>query len=284
MRVQVLTDQDQVWHARWCSYVRAVFSRADFERWIEWGEWNADYRAIALTMDDQIVAGAGLTQMRLLIDGVETRAWQLGAVGCLPALRGNGHARRVLDVALSLCADEPVLLFANPRVTDLYPRFGLQARAEAIFTADCSVAPGGDRATVLALTQPSARALVHRLAEFGVPTTMRFGARGHGRILSWYVANSFARPLLQLDADTVVAASVEDGVLYIDDILALHPFDLRAALARLIDQPIRQVRFGFTPELWWPTASVVGVDPEPFLYVRGLHPHAPHKFPLMAQT
>ena len=109
--------------------------------------------------------------------------------------------------------------------------------------------------------------------------TGRFGARGYARIASWYAATAFSRPLRQLRDDVWVFAGVEDGTLYVDDIFAREPFDLRAHIPRLIDQPITGVRFGFTPERWWPRADVVGEDTEAHLFVRGLElPPGPHGF------
>jgi hypothetical protein len=64
-----------------------------------------------------------------------------------------------------------------------------------------------------------------------------------------------------------------------------EPFDLRAQLPRLIDQPIRRIEFGFTPERWWPEATVAGEDTEAHLFVRGLPlSREPHRFPVLAHT
>lgn len=282
--LRIIEHSDHDLRAAYCRYVRAVFPRAGFERWIEWGEWNPDYRAFALTDAGQIVANVGLTRMRLLLAGREVRGWQLGAVGVIPERRGWGYSDRVMAAALAACGDDPVLLFANPRVREFYPRYGFAAVDEAIFVADFDAVPAASMAAALDPESAATRALIHRLAEEGIASTAVFGARGHGRTLTWYLANGFAAPPRQLDDHTLVVCHVEGECLHINDILARERFDLAAAIPRLIDRPIRHIRFGFTPELWWPQARVAGVDPDPHLFVRGLAPNAPHKFPLLAQT
>ena len=280
--MRILGEHDLDAFQAYCRYVRMVFPRAGFERWIEWGEWDDSYRAFALFEGERIVANASLTRMRLLIDGDECRAWQLGAVGVVPDCRGRGYADQVMDAALAACGNDPVLLFANPNVTRFYPRFGFQPQPEVIFAVDFDCAP----ATPAALVdpgQPATRALIRQLAA-EMPLTLRFGARGHGRIISWYLANEFAPAPRQVDADSLVLCHVDGDCLHIDDILARRPFDLAAVIPSLIDRPIRRIRFGFTPDVWWPDAPAIEVDHDAHLFVRGIKPQLPHRFPRFAQT
>lgn len=280
--MRILGEHDIDAFPAYCRFVRAVFPRAGFERWIEWGEWDESYRAFALFDGERIVANAALTRMHLLLGGAECRAWQFGAVGVLPEYRGRGCSDQVMAAALASCGDDPLLLFANPNVTRFYPRFGFRPQPEAIFGVGFDCAPGVPAAT-RDPAQPATRALIRKLAA-ALPSTARFGARGHGRIISWYLANGFTAAPRQLDDDTLVLCHTEDDCLYLDDILARRPFDLPAVIPRLIDRPIRQIRFGFTPDLWWPDAQVLDVDGDAHLFVRGLDPLAPHRFPRLAET
>lgn len=286
MQLRRLGPDDRDAHAAFCAGVRAVFQRADFARWIDWGEWSDDYLACALFDGERVVANASLTRMRLRVEGGDVDGWQIGAVFCLPEARGRGWARRVLDAALDHCGDAPVLLFANPSVREFYPRFGFAPRDEHEFVADFACDPAGEVAPTLDVADPAVRARLHALADACLPESERFGVRGQGRIVSWYYANGFARPLRALDEDTWLVCGVRDGLLHVDAILARADFDLRAAIPRLIERPIRGVRLGFTPDRWWPDARAIGVDPEPDLFVRGFDPlpRMPHKFPLLAQT
>ncbi|MHA7632157.1 GNAT family N-acetyltransferase [Corallococcus sp. M7] len=268
-----------------CDYVPQVFRRADFRRWRAWGEWNDDYRAFTLMETGRVVANTSVMRMRLVLEGREVTGYQLGAVGCLPSHRGRGLARVVMNAALDACGDAPVLLFANPTVRQFYPRFGFQPQRQTLFAATYDAVPEGPPAPMLNLDDAKVRAGLAALSSEGLPSTERFGARGYATVASWPVANGFARPLRQLDSDAWVFAGVEGETLYLDDVFAREPFDLRAWIPRLIDRPIRAIRFGFTPERYWPGAEEAGEDTEADLFVRNLRlsPEA-HRFPVMAHT
>lgn len=283
--VTEIGPRDTALQAAFCDYVPQVFRRADFRRWTEWGEWDDDYRAFALFEEGRVVANTSVMRMRLLLEGREVQAFQLGAVGCLPSHRGRGLSRVVMEAALDACGGAPVLLFANPSVRQYYPRFGFQPWKQTLFAAPHEAVPGGTPAPTLDLADAKVRALLAVLSREGLPVTERFGARGYGTIATWYAANGFARPLRQLSADAWVFASVEGDTLYLDDLFAREPFDLRAHLPRLIDRPIRSIHFGFTPERWWPEAVEAGEDTEADLFVRALPlSRDAHRFPVLAHT
>lgn len=284
-KVLEVGPRDTAIQAAFCDYVPQVFRRASFHRWTEWGEWDDDYHAFSVVEDGRVVANASVMRMRLLVEGRDVTAFQLGAVGCVPSHRGRGLARVAMEAALDACGDSPVLLFANKTVLDFYPRFGFAPQQETLFAAKHEATPGGTPAPRLDLAEAGVRAGLAVLSSEGLPVTERFGARAYSRIASWYEANGFARPLRQLSADAWVFASVEGDTLHIDDIFARGPFDLRAEVPRLIDRPITSIQFGFTPERWWPGAEPAGEDTEADLFVRGLTlPSAPHRFPAMAHT
>lgn len=283
--LHILGPDDTTLHAAYCDYVAHVFRKADFHRWCSWGQWNDDYRAFALVDHGIVVANASVMRMRLLLDGVETEGFQLGAVGCLPSLRGRGLARQVLQAALAHCGNKPVLLFANENVRDFYPRFGFRAASQSLFEIDHTAAPADARAPVLDLADAALRREFLRVADAAPPSSHRFAARGYGRVATWYVANRFASELRRLDDDTWVFAQVEDGVLLIEDVFALQRFDLQAAVPRLIDAPIHTIRFGMTPDRLCPQARLAGIDDDAELFLRDCDlPIGATRFPLLART
>jgi hypothetical protein len=87
MHLRVLGPQSHDVHPAWCRLLRTVFTRADFARWIDWGQWDDSYRAYTMFDGEQPIANVSLTQMRLVLDGEERRGWQLGAV-CVHPLPG----------------------------------------------------------------------------------------------------------------------------------------------------------------------------------------------------
>ncbi|WP_096331925.1 GNAT family N-acetyltransferase [Nannocystis exedens] len=271
--------------AAYWEYISEVFPGIDFRRWCEWGEWDDDYRAFAVVEDGRVLANASVSRMRLRVQGRDIVGCQLGAVGCLPEHRGRGLARAAMTAALAHCGDAPVLLFANETVRHFYPRFGFVPRPQHVFGAEHGAAPAPDPAPVVDLADPAQRASFRALAALATPISDRFGARGYGSIATWYAANGFASPLRALNEDAWVFAKIEGDVLHIDDIVARAPFDLREQLPRLIDRPIRALRFGFTPDLWWPQAEPVEVEADAYLFVRGLATRSlPDRFPVLART
>jgi GNAT superfamily N-acetyltransferase len=283
--VTEIGPRDAALQTAFCDYVPQVFRRVDFRRWCEWGEWDDDYRAFAMFEDGRVVANVSVMRMRLRLEGREVEAFQFGAVGCVPSHRRRGLSRGVMTAALEACGDAPVLLFANPNVRQFYPRFGFEPWPQTLFAAAHEAVPEGPPAPKLDLEDAKVRAGLATLSREGLPVTERFGARGYATIASWYAANGFARPLRRLGADAWVFADVEGDTLYLDDIFAREPFDLRAQIPRLIDRPIRSIRFGFTPERWWPGAVEAGEDVEADLFVRKLPlSREAHRFPVLAHT
>ncbi|WP_338873035.1 GNAT family N-acetyltransferase [Myxococcus stipitatus] len=284
-QVVVIDHRAAELQAAFCEYVPRVFRTVDFRRWCAWGEWTDEYRTFGVMDDGRVVANASVSRMHVLVEGREVVAYQLGAVGCVPERRGQGLSRVVMEAALEFCGDAPVLLFANKKVLEFYPRFGFAPREQHEFGVSVSVEPAGVLAPEVDLSEARAREELVALAADGVAVTERFGARRHGHIATWYAAANFARPLRKLRDDAWVFAGVEDGVLHIEDLYAREVFDLRPHLSRLVDQPVKEVRFGFTPERWWPGADVVGEDTEADLFVRNLKlPTGPDRFPVMART
>lgn len=284
IRLRTLGAADHEAHAGWCGLIRSVFTRARFEEWIEWGCWDDAYTAFVAFDDDTPVANVSRTRMRLLVDGMERCGWQLGAVCTRPEYRGRGLGRRLLDSALAGCGSDPVLLFANPTVRDFYPRFGFVPREEWVFEAAFAAAPSATPAPTLDSSDPAVRARIRRLAAVGSPATQRFGARGHGDIALWYLANGYIPAPREPQPGTLVFCTRQDDCLQVHEVLSDGAVDLAALIPTLIDSPIRRLRFDFTPERLWPQARAVATDPEADLFVRGFVPTGQHRFPKLAQT
>lgn len=282
LRTLVATDREA--HAGWCGLIRSVFTRAHFEPWIEWGCWDDAYTAFVAFDGDTPVANVSRTRMRLLADGIERGGWQLGAVCTRPEYRGRALGRRLLDAALAGCGSDPVLLFANPTVRDFYPRFGFVPREEWIFEVAHGAVPSGTPAPTLDPADPLVRARIRQLAADGSPATQRFGARGHGDIALWYLANGFIPAPREPQPGTLVFCTRDDDCLLLHEVLSDGAVDLAALIPSLIDQPIRRLRFDFTPEGLWPQAQALAIDPEADLFVRGFVPMGRHRFPKLAQT
>lgn len=283
--LRILGERDTHLHPAYCDYVSRVFASADFRRWCDWGQWGEGYLAFCVIQDGRVVANASAMRMRLVVEGAEVEGWQLGAVGCVPELRGRGLADAAMRAALAHCADAPVLLFANDSVLDFYPRYGFTPAPQSVFGVDWPAMPQGEPAPVLDLADPAVRHDFLRAAAVARPSSARFGARDYGRTATWYAANGYASALRKLDDDVWIFADIDQDVLTIEDVFASGPVDWPAAIARVIDRPIRRIRFGFTPERCWPRARAIGEEDDAGLFVRALAlPAAPSRFALLART
>lgn len=291
MEWQVVDAGDTALHGAFVDLVRAVFRRADFARWIDWGMWAPNYRVVLGSEHGKAVASVGVQGMRLWIGGRERQAFQWGAVAVHPTERGRGLAAEAIRRANALCADAPVLLYANPDVRAFYPRFGFRPAPSWRFRLNRAFHP---EAVVKALDpalDDAGTLRVELLAAVAAaaPLDTRLAARDHGRILAWYYANGFARPLWRLDDALWLVAGEEDGVLHVDEVIAPAPRDLLPLLPRLLSGPVSSVEFGWQPAAWLDAADAAGVVPveEPAdLFLRGFSdwPDVPAALQPMART
>jgi GNAT superfamily N-acetyltransferase len=294
-----ITHEDRTWQGAFLDFIPQVFPRVDFHEWHTLGGWNDSYVAYAWADGERIVANVSVSRMELSLQGQSVRGWQLGAVGTLPEYRGRGLQRslltRVLGVLDAVAAPESAhpthnaltFLFANDRVLEFYPRFGFTRVEESQFVAAHSVLPAGPALRALALTDPADRALVERTARAGEPVSPSFGARDYGGLLLWYWSNFFANGLRYVAEHAAIVAVEQLGnVLHIHDIISPKPFDLASYLPRLIEQPIEQLAFGFTPTRYWPSAQAVSGPTDSPLFVRQGPPlpDRPFRYPQLART
>lgn len=279
---------DRVWHGAFFTHVESVFQGVDFRLWEARGGWTPDYEVFALAEGPDVVASIGRTRMRLVMDGREVAGFQLGAVSTRDSHRGRGLSRRLMQAMLAALdhQDQPVILFANPRVLDFYPRFGFRPVEQHLFTAAAGIAPAPSPAPELDMDRPADRARLAAIAARAAPVNRRFAAREHFSILLWHLCD---RPMRvhHLDAfDAAAVVSEDAGRLTLHDLQAPRPFPLAEALPSLVAGPVREIAFGFDPGDWWPGATPSGPDPESYLFVRGTPapPAGPIRFPDLAQT
>lgn len=284
MNLRRITHLDTDWHERFFAFVEHAFRVTTFRPWSALGGWHPGYEVFAIEQDGEIVSTAGRERMHLVVDGQAHDGYQLGAVATHSDRRGQGLSRRVLDAVLEDVADRPVMLFANPRVLDFYPRFGFARLMQKRFAADIEIAPATP-APALDIDKAKDRAWLESLCRRARAPGRSFSAHDYYTTLLWHLLYK-PTPVFQLDDDTAVVASTADDRLILHDVIAAHPFDLNAALPRLISAPVRKIEFGFGPEDWWPSASPsLEDDAGTHLFVRDLPlPARAFRFPDLAHT
>jgi len=268
--------------------VESVFQDVDFRLWSARGGWTPDYEVFAFTEGPEIVASIGRTRMRLVTGGEAVAGWQLGAVSTRASHRGRGLSRRLMEAVLAelVRPDQPVILFANPRVLDFYPRFGFRPVEQHLFAAETGITPAAAPAPALDIGRAEDRARIAAVAARAAPVNRRFAATDYCSILLWHLCDRPMR-VRHLDAfDAVAVVSEEAGRLTLHDLQAPRPFPLTEALPSLVTGPVREIAFGFEPGDWWLEARPTGRDAHSHLFVRGMPapPAGPIRFPDLAQT
>ena len=282
-----ITHADAPLHEAFLRYVPRVFPRADFRAWYTRGGWTSRYEAHVLAEAGEVVANVSVMRMRLVVGGREVRGAQLGAVGTVPEARGSGLMRPLLERVLAHVESEAelVLLYANERVLDFYPRFGFRRVEESVFELDRSLDPAPSPAPRVELDDPAQRAAWLAACARSVPPTERFGARDYGSVALWHACNLYPRDVRVLGEEAYAVAVQRGDTLHLLDLAAPRRFELLPALPRLLDAPAARVRFGFCPEGWCPAARAVGPSDDP-LFVRGGPPlpAEPFRLPALAET
>jgi predicted N-acetyltransferase YhbS len=283
-----VTHADTVGHDAFLRYVGRIFPRLDFRSWCSRGGWTRAYEVHGVAQAGEIVASVSVMRMRVLIGGREVRGAQLGAVGCIPELRGRGLMRPLLERVLAQLEAEAdlVWLYANDQVLDFYPRFGFRRARESEFELELPLEPAPVPAPRLDLDDPSQRGAWLSACARSLPPTERFGTRDHGSVALWHALNFHPHDVRVLGEGDTYAVAVQRGdALHLLDLAAPRRFDLLPVLPRLIREPIARVRFGFCPERWCPAARAVEPSDEA-LFVRGelALPAEPFKLPALAQT
>lgn len=282
---------DRDWHGRFFHFAASVFTGLDAAAWMRWrdrGGWQDAYEVFAFVDGERILGTIGRTRMRLAIDGVQETGYQLGAVATLPAFRGRGMARRLMQWVLDEldAPDQAVFLFGNDSVLDFYPRFGFRRVPQQRWTLRAEIAPSTGPATPF---DPDNAADRQGLAELCARATAIAGplaTRDYFPIALWHLT---CQPIagFWLDGrDALVATSVEQGRLVIHDIIEAEPSDLRPFLPGLITGPVAEVEFRLDPSNRCAGARPFAIDDATSpLFVRGAPSIVgPLGFPGLAQT
>jgi ElaA protein len=81
-----------------------------------------DTRHVVLEDDDGVVLGCA----RVWADDVDGPLWRIGRVALHPTVRGQGWGDRLMEAALSVCPELPVVLDAQAPLAGWYATFGFE--------------------------------------------------------------------------------------------------------------------------------------------------------------
>jgi predicted N-acetyltransferase YhbS len=256
---------------QFCTFVQSVFKGADFHLWAAHGGWSEDYEVWVVLDAGQIVSGAGMMRMDLVIHGRRQAGWQIGAVATTPAWRGRGLSRLVLHAMLDQVdaqGEAPVFLFANSSVLDFYPRFGFRRVMQQQYRAEVDITPQPGHAVDLDIHDPAQREVLAQSYRRARPVDAKFSVVDYYPAAIFHLLHLPRRCVHLPQHDAMLILRQEGDRLYLDDVVAEASLDLRAILPFVIAAPVRSIEFGFRPAGLWGADTQTGVDGE-MLFLRG---------------
>lgn len=115
--------RDHLLHS-YFTFTREVFG-FDLADWWDAGCWDSRYIPHSLLENGKAAANVSASLMTLQIRGEDVPAVQIGSVGVLPAYRGQGLARMLMERVLDTYREYPLLfLFAGAEVSGFYLKYG----------------------------------------------------------------------------------------------------------------------------------------------------------------
>jgi GNAT superfamily N-acetyltransferase len=243
----------------------------DFEAWYRAGWWGGAYIPYSFADGNRIVANVSVNLMRLVIDGSDVTAIQLGTVMTDQAYRNRGLSRALMNIILSEYEKKSdfIYLFANERVLDFYPKFGFERCTEYDSRAE-SGKPNDLRRRKLTMDDPGDKVLFLRLIKNALPSA-KIASRHDPGLVMFYCSTIYKDCLLYLpELDLAAVAEESGGALNLIEVFSEKPFDLDTVINALADEGT-PVTLGFTP-LQDGLLLTPKTDPNDVLFIRSKTP------------
>ena len=221
----------------------------DFEAWVARGFYaRGAYVPYSFEEDGRILSNVSVNRMEFCLNGEKRRWLQIGTVATREDMRGQGLARRLVEIALADSMDgcDGVYLFANPEAAGFYEKCGFARgieyrsfpRAEACSDTNARFVPVNPK-------DERALAAYQRAVRETKPYAALWQENGFGLAMFYTMNAENAYYCAELDAYAVV----EDGCL--NAVFARNMPPLRAVLAALaasenVETP---TVIGFTPKI-----------------------------------
>jgi len=227
----------------------------------------------------------GILEIDLSSGGHEFRVPGIHAVCTHPDHRGRGYARELTERALEHCDARfgTSVLFAD--VPEMYAKFGFRTLAQRSFRA--AVGPIATRPGFRPVDPERELDALHAMLGEREPVSNVLGCvRTEYMFFCDLLLASlgFENVYYAEDLDAFAVYRIRNGMLTLFDVVARTVPTLRAILER-IDEPVREVRFGFVPDRLDVEGSVLtSLLADDIFMVRGPWPGSPHpfRFPFMA--
>ncbi len=229
-----------------CSLAKQTFG-IDIEPWYRRGFWNENYICYSFECGGAIVSNVSLNTMRLIQQGREREAVQIGTVMTHPEHRRKGLAKRLMETAMQDYRQRYGFLFleAAKDAAPLYSGCGFEPVLTRRYVIDLS---GYRRAEEpLTVVNVSAEELLSAKRR-SMPLSQTLSAIGDEHILMFYYMHGFSSKIYRPWTDTYAIYETKEDALHIYDIISPRRIRLEELLERIAPENIREAVCCFTPD------------------------------------
>jgi len=220
----------------------------DFEGWYEQGFWTDRYRPYSLLHNNRVVANVSVNPLDFTMEEKTYHTLQIGTVMTASDYRKRGLSKALFDIIMEEYEGQYDLmyLYANATVREFYPRFGFVEAQEFIYSKQCE---RNDHYTFRKLngTSEEDRQLLLRLVK-DAKLYSRYTLTDNPFLPLFYLTAPLADCIYyceELDLAAVVES--EEDSIFVHGIYGKKDYNPLDVIAALLDQPVRKVRFGYTP-------------------------------------
>ncbi len=257
----------------------------DFEQWYQGGWWGKRYIPYSIISDGEVVANASVNKLEFVIDGEIRQALQIGTVMTDEAHRNKGLSRELMNRIMDEYSDkyETIYLYANPSVLGFYPKFGFVPDMEYVHSRVFLKAGPSYTVRRLDPSDPEDMKLMIRLA-CGAYPSYRIAMLDNPGLVMFYFTRFMTEDFYYIEEmDAAVAASYEDGGLYLMDVFSDRGYDLTSVICALVDKPEMKVTLGFTPyDSSFECNELIEEDTT--FFVRGKNPLGKGRYPVISRA
>lgn len=259
----------------------------DFEPWYKLGFWNDRYQPYSIEEDGEIIANASVNKLNFYVHGTKYSALQIGTVMTKASYRRQGLGKKLMRHIFNVYNDYDIIyLFANKEAKPFYQALNFEALSESEYILDQSFDPIPCERRVLDIKKEADRDMLLNYSDNKYINKV-FDVGAYGQIAAFYATYVYPENFYYLEClDTIVVATVEDEVLTLHDVICDRKLNLLEVIPKVIDVPIKSVKFAFTPELRNKNLKKVDIeDDESTLYIRSkIDFELYEKHPEMAQA
>ena len=257
--------------------------RVDFERWYQTGLWPDNYDAIVVLDGDTPVAGIGVYETPLYVDGRMIKAAQLGCVGVHPDYRKRGLSRLLMEAVFKKYRERVdfIYLFTGQDNRDFYPLFGFQKHPMQHISINTEGMNACGTARLLDMNEKADFDLLMHVARSRYERDNPIGIRDFSAVLAWRVLSMANEQKYYLpEQDAIVISRSKQAVIEIVDVISIRPMSFSAVWNAVGNVAATSCTIRFTPDFI--DAPEYCIVDEPYLIFYGLPllelPHTPYFF------